>query len=174
MSYENDSQVGQATAVVTGIGRCRGTVRKTYTIAGVPITDECLSPIPDQTYTGQLPMPQVTVTVDGRQLNPWDYPTDYSGGSEIGDTVHVSVTGLATDAVEELVTGERGWLIGLGWNDEGIGWYSAGDDGVPVYRLFNPYATFATHLYTMDSSEMSYLCTLGWRAEGIGWYGLRN
>ena len=70
---------------------------------------------------------------------------------------------------------ERDDLISLGWRDEGIGWFSAYEDGEPVYRLYNPNATGAfeagAHFYTMKEDERDILDALGWNYEGIGWYG---
>ena len=67
---------------------------------------------------------------------------------------------------------ERDHLVELGWTDEGVGWHSAGENGVPVYRQYNPYASAGTHNYTTSPYEAQYLVGVGWRAEGIGWYGL--
>ena len=65
-------------------------------------------------------------------------------------------------------------LMSIGWTGEGVGWYSADSkDGVPLYRLFNPYAQVGSHLYTTSASERDELASIGWRAEGIGWYGLK-
>jgi len=39
-------------------------------------------------------------------------------------------------------------LIGLGWNDEGIGWYSGDVPKSPLYRQYNPNAFANNHNYT--------------------------
>ena len=67
---------------------------------------------------------------------------------------------------------ERDHLVQLGWTDEGVGWHSAGESGVPVYRQYNPYASAGTHNYTTSEYEAMALVELGWLYEGIGWYGL--
>ena len=61
---------------------------------------------------------------------------------------------------------ERDYLIPLGWEYEGIGWY-APDSGDPVYRMYNPYS--GDHHYTLGWDEVEYLEPLGWIYEGIGW-----
>ena len=61
-----------------------------------------------------------------------------------------------------------------GWRDEGIGWYSDDDQGVTLQRLFNPYATTGTHLYTTDFDEVATLVKIGWRDEGNGWFGVKE
>ena len=66
-------------------------------------------------------------------------------------------------------------LAEIGWEQEGIAWYSASKDdkgAVPLYRLFNPYATVATHHYTASSDEYNKLGEVGWEQEGYAWYGV--
>ena len=66
-------------------------------------------------------------------------------------------------------------LAEIGWEQEGIAWYSASKDdkgAVPLYRLFNPYATVATHHYTASSDEYNKLGEVGWGQEGYAWYGV--
>ena len=66
-------------------------------------------------------------------------------------------------------------LAKIGWEQEGIAWYSASKDdkgAVPLYRLFNPYATVATHHYTASSDEYNKLGEAGWEKEGYAWYGV--
>lgn len=63
-------------------------------------------------------------------------------------------------------------LVSIGWNYEGIGWYTT-NSGEPVYRLFNPNATGAgSHHYTTSAAERDYLSSITWQSEGIGWYGV--
>ena len=63
---------------------------------------------------------------------------------------------------------ERNTLIGLGWNDEGIGWIAPETSNTPVYRLYNENA--GEHHYTMSMGERDALVEAGWKYEGIGWY----
>ncbi len=65
---------------------------------------------------------------------------------------------------------EKDVLVGLGWQDEGIGWVAPTEEkgDKPVYRLYNPNA--GDHHYTMNSRERDALVSAGWKAEGIGWY----
>lgn len=62
---------------------------------------------------------------------------------------------------------ERDMLKGVGWKDEGVGWY-APTEGDPVYRLYNPNA--GDHHYTLNGNEKDMLVKVGWRYEGVGWY----
>lgn len=64
---------------------------------------------------------------------------------------------------------ERSVLVQLGWKDEGTAFFASDSSSVPVYRLFNPYATDAgSHHYTTSVSEMNLLVKAGWKNEGIG------
>lgn len=61
---------------------------------------------------------------------------------------------------------ERSGLIKAGWQDEGIGWYAPINEGVDVYRLYNPEGD---HHYTTDAKEKEALIKAGWKDEGVGW-----
>ncbi len=65
---------------------------------------------------------------------------------------------------------ERDMLTGIGWQYEGIGWYS--DGPVALFRLYNPYADAGSHHYTPSEEEKSNLVAVGWKYEGISWFGL--
>ena len=52
--------------------------------------------------------------------------------------------------------------------DSDIGTASGGDDGAPMYRLYNPNS--GEHFYTASSVEASNLDAIGWNYEGIAWY----
>jgi hypothetical protein len=67
---------------------------------------------------------------------------------------------------------ERDHLVSVGWNDEGVGWCSAGEDGVPLWRQYNPNAVAGAHNYTVSEAERDHLVSIGWHDEGVGWYGL--
>ena len=67
---------------------------------------------------------------------------------------------------------ERDHLISVGWNDEGIGWYSDDAKAVPLYRQYNPNAIAGSHNYTTSTVERDHLISVGWNDEGIGWYGM--
>ena len=67
---------------------------------------------------------------------------------------------------------ERDFLAANGWNYEGILCYSADSDGVPLYRVCNPYTDRNPHHYTDSLEECAFLQSNGWRIEGISWYGL--
>ncbi len=49
---------------------------------------------------------------------------------------------------------ERDDLIALGWKDEGIGWYSAETEDIPLFRLYNPNALMAGAHHALRSMKM--------------------
>ncbi|MTB64857.1 hypothetical protein GGG87_07600 [Streptococcus sp. zg-86] len=51
-----------------------------------------------------------------------------------------------------------------GWNQEGIAWQTAVQQGEIVYRLYHP--GLRVHLYTKDVNEYQTLAVRGWRQEG--------
>ena len=65
---------------------------------------------------------------------------------------------------------EKARLLGLGWNDEGIGWSAPVSSSTPVYRLYNPFVRGGDHHYTKSCTERDFLVAAGWKYEGIGWY----
>ncbi|MBF0579737.1 hypothetical protein IM774_08095 [Erysipelotrichaceae bacterium RD49] len=65
-------------------------------------------------------------------------------------------------------------LVKAGWSFEGIGWYSAENKAVPVYRQYNPHARTGSHNYTTSLAENNHLVSVGWNAEGVAWYGLKR
>ena len=87
-----------------------------------------------------------------------------------GDPVYRLYNPNAGDHHYTTSASERDALVSVGWNYEGIGWYSGGSK--PLWRQYNPNAVAGAHNYTTSRSENDHLVSLGWRYEGIGWYGL--
>lgn len=105
-------------------------------------------------------------------------PNSENGGGNNGGGVDTSPTYIYRlynpYSSEHLFTtdaNERGTLVSLGWNDEGIGW-SAPSSGKETYRVFNPYSR--EHHYTTDANERDTLVKLGWRYEKVAWYSGGN
>ncbi|MBD5424501.1 MAG: hypothetical protein HDR44_05225 [Allobaculum sp.] len=69
-------------------------------------------------------------------------------------------------------------LAQYGWQQEGIGLYSAdsnSEDIVQLHRLYNPNCKEAgSHQYTVSEEERDNLVQQDWQYEGIAWYGLKN
>lgn len=68
--------------------------------------------------------------------------------------------------------GEISWLVGCGWNNEGVSWIAPKASTTSVYRLYNPNS--GEHHYTTDAFERDYLDSVGWNYEGVGWYSADN
>lgn len=73
----------------------------------------------------------------------------------------------ANDHLYTTDTNEIFSLVKLGWKNDMVGFYTANENGDPVYRLYNPNALSGAHHYTLDSNERDHLVTLGWKDEGI-------
>lgn len=67
---------------------------------------------------------------------------------------------------------ERGHLVNVGWQNEGIGWFSDDNETVTVYREYNPNTVAGAHNFTTSSSEDSSLGSHGWKQEGTAWYAV--
>ena len=63
--------------------------------------------------------------------------------------------------------------MSAGWQYEGVGWYSAGEDGIPLFRQYNPFAAVGAHNYTVSEAERDAIVSMGWKDEGLGWYGMK-
>lgn len=101
----------------------------------------------------------------------WEAPDDSEGNT----AVYRLYNPYSGDHHYTTSAEERDNLVSLGWNAEGTAWYSStADDAVPLFRLFNPYATVGTHHYTTSSDERDWLDSIGWNSEGTAWYGVNQ
>lgn len=94
VSYYNNTNVGTATAVITGKGDYSGTVTVDFKIAPKSINKTSILDIPDQIYTGSPIKPMVTVC-DGRITlgENYDYTVSYSNNTNKG-TAKVTIKGI--------------------------------------------------------------------------------
>lgn len=118
VTYTNNIEVGTATATVKGMESAgyTGTVEIPFTIAKAPGTPEfTLMELQSShvklektefAYTGQAIMPNVAVTIDGKELTAGkDYTIAYSNNIEPG-TASVTIRGIATASETVGYTGE--------------------------------------------------------------------
>ncbi|NTU88850.1 MAG: cell wall-binding repeat-containing protein, partial [Actinobacteria bacterium] len=94
VAYTDNTNVGTATATVTGIGNYNGSRSATFTIVPKAITETAVNPILSQVYTGSALEPVVTVT-DGEAVlvQGTDYTVAYANNTDAG-TATVTVTGI--------------------------------------------------------------------------------
>ncbi len=104
----------------------------------------------------------------------WNYEGVAFNFPEIGAPVYRLYNPVSGDHLYTMDEDERSQLLAEGWNDEGVAFNSAGEDGVPQYRLWNPNATRGAWHFTGSTEERDYLISLGWQDQGIGWYSLLN
>ena len=147
--------VGMQNQDLSSVGVHTLTVKGTANYAGVLTADfEILEPVDDEEGGSGIKSP----------ANEDSSPTDPNDPGQIMYRLYNPNSG---EHFYTLSTVERDHLIGVGWNDEGIGWTAPTKGGEPVYRLYNPYA--GEHHYTPSAGERDALVAAGWNDEGIGW-----
>lgn len=96
VSYENNVEIGTATAIVTGIGNYKGTASRDYIISAIDINTATVKlSYTTTTYSGSLKTPGVTVTTaEGKVLvKDKDYKVAYENNKNAG-TAAVVITGM--------------------------------------------------------------------------------
>lgn len=62
-------------------------------------------------------------------------------------------------------------LEAVGWEGEGVAWFTPKKTNIPVYRLYNP--NTGEHFYTDSEKEYNKVGKAGWDQEGIAFYSLK-
>ncbi|GAB6395075.1 MAG: Ig-like domain-containing protein [Bacteroidales bacterium] len=98
VSYENNSNAGAASVVVTDLGDYH-TVSRTFTIAGKPLSGDAIGDIPAQTYTGSAIIPAVVVKDGSKTLaRDTDYIVSGTNNINAGSAATAIVTGAGNYA----------------------------------------------------------------------------
>ena len=63
---------------------------------------------------------------------------------------------------------EYTYLASIGWNPEGVAWFTPKTSAYPVHRLFH--SGIDAHLFTSDQHEIRVLSGRGWTDEGVLFY----
>lgn len=88
VTYQNNTNVGTASIVITGINSYNGTKTVTFRIIGPSLYAAVIDAIPDQLYTGSNIMPQPTVRLNNQILiQNLDYSVSYQNNRNIGTAV---------------------------------------------------------------------------------------
>ena len=106
LTYQNNSSVGTASAVITGKGNYSDTRVLEYTIFRPVGLDDAatIDPIAPEIYTGEELEPKVTVKVGNQILTEgWDYSVSYSNNVKAGEAT-VTVTGRRDYTGEKTAT----------------------------------------------------------------------
>ncbi len=98
----------------------------------------------------------------------WVSPSEYEDFA-----IHRVYNPNAGDHHYTVDVNEKNHLIKAGWEDDMLSFPSANDDGIPIYRLYNPNAKAGAHHFTVNGAERDMLVSVGWKYEGIGFYALR-
>ena len=93
VEYSDNTNVGEATVTVTGIGSYSGTKTAHFNIVPKNISNVTIADISDQTHTGMAIKPIITVTDGSKELVlNTDYTVAYSNNTDVG-TAAVTITG---------------------------------------------------------------------------------
>ena len=93
VTYENNREIGTATAVITGTGNYAGTKRITFKIVGTSINKAVVEGIENKIYNGMEQQQDITVRVEGKVLTPdKDYTVSYSKNLNVG-TASMTIQG---------------------------------------------------------------------------------
>lgn len=85
IAFDNNIEVGTATAIITGKGDYAGIKKVTFKITGERIDKAIASAIPDQIYKGFEIEPEVSLTsTDGKPISVNDYEVSYSDNIKPG------------------------------------------------------------------------------------------
>ncbi|MBQ8279918.1 MAG: InlB B-repeat-containing protein [Roseburia sp.] len=93
VTYENNVNIGTATAVITGIGSFEGTARKQFKIQAKGLETGFVSDIKGEAYTGEAIRPEVVLSYNGIPLQKnIDYRISFANNTEVG-TATVEIKG---------------------------------------------------------------------------------
>ncbi len=123
-------------------------------------------------FTGEHFYTAVESERDSVAAAGWTYEGIGWTAPQTGDPVYRLYNSYAGEHHYTPNADEHQSLLDAGWTDEGVGWLTAGEDGVPLYREYNPNMLSCNHNYTADKAEHESLVALGWTDEGVAWYGV--
>jgi len=94
VTYENNTNVGTAKAVIKGIGGYEGSVTKEFTITAANIANTTVDSIEDVVYTGSEITPDPIVRYNGIQLEKGkDYNVTYASNTNVGQA-EIIISGI--------------------------------------------------------------------------------
>ncbi len=166
--YYNNTEVGEATVAIKGVGNCEGDAIGTFFITE-PVTMHRL-------YNPNSGEHFYTASADEKDwlvgLGWNDEGTGWIAPSHSATPVFRLYNENGGEHHYTMDADEKNALIEAGWKDEGTGWYSDDDKTTKLFREYNPNAFANNHNYTTDEAEHNNLVSLGWNDEGEAWFGL--
>lgn len=95
LSYINNTNVGEATVIVTLKGGYSGSATKKFNIVAKSLAGATVTPNTSFTYNGNVQKPSFVVVVDSRTLDAGvDYNVTYSGDAVSAGTQNVTINGI--------------------------------------------------------------------------------
>ncbi len=91
--YENNTKIGTASAIVTGIGDYAGTKKITFKITGTSLKKAVITGLEAKEYTGLFHCPKITVTLGKVLEEKQDYEVTYLNNKNAGKA-SVVITGI--------------------------------------------------------------------------------
>lgn len=166
--YYNNTEVGEATVAIKGVGNCEGDAIGTFFITEPVTMNRLYNPNSGEHF--------YTASVDEKDwlvgLGWNDEGTGWIAPSHSATPVYRLYNENGGEHHYTMDADEKTMLIEAGWKDEGTGWYSDDDKTTKLFREYNPNAFANNHNYTTDETEHNELVTHGWQDEGLAWYGL--
>ncbi len=96
VTYKNNTKVGKATVIVTGMGDYAGTKEATFTITGISIAKAKITGVVDKTYSGEAcTQDTIQVFLGEKELSAEDYTVSYQKNVNVGKATMV-ITGQGT------------------------------------------------------------------------------
>jgi len=94
VSYGSNTNVGNGTVTITGIGNYTGTISQNFSITAKPLATSMVAPVPPQQFTGTAVEPEVTLT-DGEKnlVLGTDYRVSYLSNEYINEQAIIRITG---------------------------------------------------------------------------------
>ena len=119
VAYDNNENVGKATAKITGTGNYEGTTTKTFNITAQPVTNAQVTFSENEfVYDGTLKYPsKVTVVVDGKTLTDADFGQSFTNCTNAGTaTAIITFNGNYSGEITKTYTIKPKPISELNWS----------------------------------------------------------
>ena len=164
LTYENNVNVGTATARIKGKNCYTGTKTRTFKIVAAPISKVSVDNIKTQKWTGKAVKPKPVVEYNGITLKAGtDYTLAYKNNVKAGSTATITLTGKGNFKGTKTVTFKIANKPGSWKKSGGRWWYRYSDGTYPTSQWLLLSGTW----YYFDGS--GWMVT-GWRSISGTWY----
>ncbi len=157
IAYENNVDIGTATAVITGIGKYAGTKKISFKITGEAMKNAAITGISNKVYNGEKQTQKLTVSLNGKTLKEnTDFEAIYSNNMNVGKaTVTIKGIGAYSGSVKKNfnitaydLSQDSEKMLG-GWNDSIQAKYVKGGSKPELSLTFGEAKLIAGRDYTI-------------------------